>query len=156
MNQSEWPIAAKIAYQVAKEAHFIEREAREKAEREATYQRDERRSLAAYTGIVERERDAERMAREKAEKVRAWADEAKAAACVRHIKVAAERDALRRWKEAMLMVEAEWDPQEVGKELGIPLGRPIRALILPAIRALREERDELKARMDGSLTRKAP
>ena len=41
-----------------------------------------------------------------------------------------------QWKAYQLKVESTWDPQEVAKELGLPLGTDIRAGILPAIKVL--------------------
>jgi hypothetical protein len=49
----------------------------------------------------------------------------------------AERDALKAWKREYLMVESEWDEQEVGKALGITLGASVRKGILPGILALK-------------------
>ncbi len=45
---------------------------------------------------------------------------------------------LEGWKESQLAVEAEWDCQEVARELGIPPGRSIRREIMPAIKAMKE------------------
>lgn len=58
--------------------------------------------------------------------------------------------ALKSWKVEQLAVEATWDEQAVGKALGLALGSPIRAQILPSIAALRQrlERSE-KASKDG-------
>lgn len=44
-----------------------------------------------------------------------------------------ERDALMEWKLQAERVEAEWDVQAIGKLIGVPLGRSIRATIQPRI-----------------------
>lgn len=49
------------------------------------------------------------------------------------IALRAQRDALARWKAEALAVESEWDPQEVGKLLELPLGASIRPRIAPCI-----------------------
>lgn len=51
-------------------------------------------------------------------------------------KVLSEHDELRVWKESCLKVESAWDPQEIGRLLGIPLGEDIRANIKPKIEEL--------------------
>lgn len=43
---------------------------------------------------------------------------------------------LEHWKEEQLEVERSWDPQAVGKLLGMALGTPIRQNIQPAIEKL--------------------
>lgn len=49
----------------------------------------------------------------------------------------AERIAeLEAWKNEAIKVETEWDTQATGKALNIPLGRSVRANILPKIEAL--------------------
>lgn len=46
---------------------------------------------------------------------------------------------LRRWKEEMLLVESQWDAQEVGTLLGVALGKNIRPKIAEGIRDLQED-----------------
>lgn len=48
-----------------------------------------------------------------------------------------ELNTLQQWKDEQLAVEATWGAQEVGKELGLALGSPIRPQILPAIKILK-------------------
>ena len=52
---------------------------------------------------------------------------------------------LETWKESQLAVEASWDDQAVGRELGLTLGSPIRPQILPAIKDLRAKLSESEA-----------
>lgn len=52
-----------------------------------------------------------------------------------------KRDTLLEWKRSMLEIEKTWDPQRVGRLLGIQLGASIRAGIEPAIVKMIEERD---------------
>jgi hypothetical protein len=51
---------------------------------------------------------------------------------------------LRRWKAEALAVEAQWDAQAVGKALGLTLGTPIKAGILPAVEKLKAELASLR------------
>lgn len=60
-----------------------------------------------------------------------------------------ERDELQAWKDAQLQVESEWNPQDVAKALGLPVGSKIRKSILPAIVQLLKERDEAQAKAEG-------
>lgn len=57
--------------------------------------------------------------------------------------VTEQRDQLERWKREQLAVDGSWDPQEVGRLLGMPLGADIRANIKPGIEKLMEQRDML-------------
>jgi len=60
-------------------------------------------------------------------------------------KLTAEVERLEQWKREQLLVESKWNPQEVGRELGIGLGNSIRAEILPAVLNLKAENARLKA-----------
>lgn len=56
----------------------------------------------------------------------------------------AEVDRLKRWKSEQMAVESSWDPQQVGQALGLPVGSDIRPQILPAIVALKRERNQAR------------
>jgi len=58
-----------------------------------------------------------------------------------------ERDELATWKRASIQVESMWNPQTVGKLLGMTLGDSIHQNIEPKIRELIAERDALKAKL---------
>jgi hypothetical protein len=66
-----------------------------------------------------------------------------------------ENEQLKQWKREQLFIESEWNPQEVGRELGIRWGKSIRAEILPAVLKLKAaakyviERAETIASWDG-------
>ncbi len=49
------------------------------------------------------------------------------------------------WKRESMAVESEWDCQAVDRELGLRLGTSIRREILPAVMALKSDRDALAA-----------
>lgn len=51
----------------------------------------------------------------------------------------AQVDSLTEWKRQQLQVEDSWDPQEVARVLGLPLGSDIRKGILPRIEALKAQ-----------------
>lgn len=57
--------------------------------------------------------------------------------------VTEQRDQLERWKREQLAVDGSWDPQEVGRLLGMTLGADIRANIKPGIEKLIAQRDML-------------
>jgi hypothetical protein len=67
----------------------------------------------------------------------------------------AEIAALRRWKAEQLAVEAEWNEQEVGKLLNLPLGTAVRPAIQPAIEAMREKMNSLEFRLSQEKHRNA-
>lgn len=48
---------------------------------------------------------------------------------------------LREWKRQQMLVESQWDEQEVGRELGMAIGTPIRENILPLLRQLKLDAD---------------
>ena len=52
---------------------------------------------------------------------------------------------LERWKAEQLEVEASWDPQAVGRLIGLPLGYPIRPSIQAAIEDLQANVAALEA-----------
>jgi len=54
-----------------------------------------------------------------------------------------QRDRLQRWKDEQLAIEIKWNPQAVGRLLGMTVGDEIREGIEPAIRSLIEQRDRL-------------
>lgn len=54
-----------------------------------------------------------------------------------------EIESLRAWKESAMSVD--YDPQKVGKLLGVKLGDSIHDKIVPGIMALKEEIERLKA-----------
>jgi hypothetical protein len=62
--------------------------------------------------------------------------------------LAAVRD-LQAWKDEQLQVESEWEPQDVGRELGVELGASIRRSILPKVQ-------ELKAQLKGWMKENGP
>lgn len=57
-----------------------------------------------------------------------------------------QRDEMKYWIESQKQVESEWNPQEIGRLLGLPIGSSIRAALMPAIQALIKERDEAQAK----------
>jgi DNA repair exonuclease SbcCD ATPase subunit len=57
--------------------------------------------------------------------------------------VTEQRDRLQRWKDEQLAIEIKWNPQAVGRLLGMTVGDEIREGIEPAIRSLIEQRDRL-------------
>jgi hypothetical protein len=59
-----------------------------------------------------------------------------------------ELEALRLWKKAQLLVEDQWDPHAVGKELGLTLGSKIRPAILPKIREYKDLLDRALRGLD--------
>ena len=61
----------------------------------------------------------------------------------------AERDAAQAWKDSQLLVESEWDPQKVGKLLGVAWGASIRRNIEPKIAELLTTNADLLAQRDG-------
>lgn len=52
-----------------------------------------------------------------------------------------EVEELREWKRQQMLVESQWDEQEVGRELGMAIGTPIRENILPLLRQLKLDAD---------------
>jgi hypothetical protein len=60
------------------------------------------------------------------------------------VQIKKEVTELRRWKTEALAVEASWDQQAVGRALGMTLGTPIRAGILPAVEKLKAELASLR------------
>lgn len=54
-----------------------------------------------------------------------------------------ERDELAEWKRQQMLVEADWDPQEIGELLGMKLGTRIRANLKSKIESLLQQRDAL-------------
>lgn len=60
--------------------------------------------------------------------------------------------ALQAWKQSQLEVEASWDDQAVGKELGVQLGQPIRPAILPGIIKLKQQVATLEDFWDSALS----
>ena len=54
-----------------------------------------------------------------------------------------ERDELAEWKRQHMLVEAGWNPQEIGEMLGMKLGSRIRANLKPRIESLLQQRDAL-------------
>jgi hypothetical protein len=45
-----------------------------------------------------------------------------------------ELEALRQWKESALEAEAQWDPQEIGRALGLTVGQDVRKELMPKIK----------------------
>jgi len=60
-----------------------------------------------------------------------------------NVQLTGKVEELEAWKAEALLVESEWDVQAVGKALNIPLGKSIRAEILPKIRELEADRKNL-------------
>lgn len=54
---------------------------------------------------------------------------------------------LEDWKASQLKVESEWNSQEVGRLLKVPLGHSIRAAIQPAIEKLQRRVAELEGQV---------
>jgi hypothetical protein len=69
----------------------------------------------------------------------------------RNAALEAENAALKRWKAERTEVESQWNPQAVGKALGLQLGSQIREGILPGIQKLIAENAELRIALRNCL-----
>lgn len=63
-----------------------------------------------------------------------------------------ERDNLAEWKRQMLLVESEWDLQELAKSFGATLGQSCRKAVLKGITTLRAANAELLKERDETIT----
>jgi hypothetical protein len=61
-----------------------------------------------------------------------------------------EAQDLARWKREYLAVESQWNPQEIGRLLGVEWGEMIHRAIEPGIKRLIEERDRYKALVESA------
>ena len=60
---------------------------------------------------------------------------------------------LQRWKAGAIKCESQWDPQIVGKLLGLDIGDDIRVKLEPKIRELNKELIKVRKQLDFYLTR---
>lgn len=63
-------------------------------------------------------------------------------------RIAKERDELRQWKEEQMLIESEWDAQEIARMLGGALGQSCHKVIMNEVPRIIAERDALRAEVN--------